>query len=114
MGNVTQSSFFLFMLNLFIHGNFPMSGNQHLLEAFLRSGDLNQAEKFIKAFPSEDLEFITLRSVVAYCQSKQGAFQDLQEYWPQVSKTFKEEGVPSFDYVFIREGSRISQRKAVK
>lgn len=84
-----KAVFFLFIFNLFIHGNFSMSGNQHLLEAFLRSGDLNQAEKFIKAFPSEDLEFVTLRSVVAYCQSKEGAFQDLQEYWPQVSKTFK-------------------------
>ncbi len=82
-------SIFLLLFSILIESSLCKSGNQHLLEAFLRSGNLDQAEKFIKVFPGEGPEFKTLRSVVSYCRSEEGAIQDLKEAWLEVGHSFK-------------------------
>ena len=69
--------------------NLCKDDNQHLLHAFLRSGDLEQAAKFIKVFPGKGPEFDTLRSVVSVCRSEENAMQDLKEAWSRVDYVFQ-------------------------
>ena len=59
--------------------------NQHILEAFMRAGNWDQAKRFMQNFSGEGAEYQALSSIVKFCVGDNESLQDLSKNWSQAS-----------------------------
>ena len=59
--------------------------NQHILEAFMRSGNLDQAKQFMQNFSGEGVDYQTLTSVIKYCVGDTDGLISLNQNWSSAS-----------------------------